>query len=187
MNELAFGRIDRPFKTLASAGVKGFLEKKRWFPDYQNALSEEPFAEVIPIIKRSYLGGLNMGCFRGNTDDFEQTRGYIYVDLDFAGAYPNGMARCAKIDVNGAVDIIRAEYQWSDSIEQTLRNENLPPDLITKAKSAVEKGRDAVEELLRDLRLVKRSKVKGKAVAGSCYRRSCTSKRFSAIKSMPRY
>lgn len=163
LNELAFERMDRPFKTLASAGVKGFLEKKEWFEEYREALSEEPFAEVVPIIKRAYLGGLNMGCFRGNTDDFKRLLDYVFVDLDFSGAYPNGMARCAKVDVNGEVDIVRAEYQWSDAIEQTLRDENLPPSLIAKAKAAVADGRDAVEELLRELREVKKRKVNGKS------------------------
>lgn len=162
LNLLAFKRIDHLFKTLASAGVQGFLEKKEWFPEYREALLEEPFAEVIPIIKRAYLGGLNMGCFRGNTDDFKLTRGYSYADLDFGGAYTNGMARCAKIDVNGEVDIVRAEYRWSNAIEKILVDENLPPALIAKAKTAVNEGREAVEELLRDLREVKKSKVNGK-------------------------
>jgi len=163
LNDLAFGYIDRPFKTLASAAVRGFLNRNQWFEVYREALSEGKFGEVIPIITRAYLGGLNMGCFRGDTESFELSKNYIFVDIDFANAYANAMARCAKIDLAGEVDIIQAEYLWNGVAEKIFQDENLPPDLIERAKSAVADGRDAFEALLRELNTVPKSKVKGRS------------------------
>ena len=162
LNEFAFGKIDRPFKTLASAGVKGFQHKNKWFEEYREKLTEGAFGEVAPMIKRAYLGGLNMGCFRGSTDAFALTKDFVFVDIDFASAYSNAMALCPKIDTDGVVDIVHAEYRWSDDIEKALLDENISPSLITRAKVAVEDGRAAVEELLRELRTVKKSKVRGR-------------------------
>lgn len=154
LNELAFGCVKRPFKTLASAAVKGFLERNSWFPEYQTALSEGTFVRAMPLVKRAYLGGMNMGLFRGDTDDYPPTRDYIFVDLDFGGAYPNGLARCPKLDLGGGVEIIEATYLWTDSTETQLLDENLPPELIERALRAVGDGPDAVEEFLRSLRSV---------------------------------
>jgi len=157
LNELAFGEgFDRPFKTLGSAAVKGFLHANPWFEEYLKTLNAEAFTEVQPIIKRAYLGGLNMANFKGDSATCPQLKDYCFVDIDFANAYANGNARCPKIDVDKKPEIVRAQYAWSGDTEAKLKAENLSDGLIRKVRQKVEQGRDAVEQLLRLLRVVKR-------------------------------
>lgn len=176
LNELAFGAIERPFKTLASAAIKGFLRWNEWFKEYQMALTQGGFAAAVPIVKRGYLGGLNMGCLRGDTNAYAPTRDYIYVDIDFANAYANGMARCPKIDLSGTVEIVRADYKWDASTESALLTENIPPDLIARASDAVAQGPGAVEALLHELRSVRgrdrEEKNRGLHLRPACRRRT---------------
>jgi len=146
----------RLFKTLGSAAVKGFMVANPWFESYRDSLSKGAYAEVQPIIKRAYLGGLNMANFRGDSADCPLLADYIFVDLDFANAYANANARCPQYDITKEPEIIRAEYRWSAAVEARLRAENVPDWLIIKVKQKVDQGRDAVEQLLRLLRVVKR-------------------------------
>ncbi len=149
-------KIDRLFKTLGSAAVKGFLHANPWFEVYLEELDDEKFAEVVAIIKRAYLGGLNMANFRGDSAAYLPLADYFFGDFDFANAYANGFARCAKLDTDGVPEIVRAEYEWSATAEAELKAENIPDWLIDYARIKVEAGRDAVEQLLRLLRKVKR-------------------------------
>lgn len=148
--------FDRLFKTLGSAAVKGYLHANLWFGEYREKLNDEPFTEVQPIIKRAYLGGLNMANFRGDSASYAPLQDYCFVDIDFANAYANGFARCPKIDVDGVPEIIKAEYEWSAAVEAKLKAENIPAWLIDYARIKVKINRNAVEVLLRLLRTVKR-------------------------------
>lgn len=149
-------QFDRPFKTLGSAAVTGFMHSNPWFKDYLKELNDGAFAKVQPIIKRAYLGGLNMANFRGDSATYLPLNGYCFVDIDFANAYANGNARCPMIDVDEEPEVLQAEYAWSDDTESKLKAENIPDWLIEYAKQKVSQGRYAVEQLLRLLRVVKR-------------------------------
>ena len=146
---------NRLFKTLGSAAVKGFLHANPWFEVYLEKLDDEKFAVVVAIIKRSYLGGLNMANFRGDTATYAPLAGYVFVDIDFANAYANGFARCAKLDTDSTPEIVRAEYKWSATAEAELKAENIPDWLRGYARRKAEAGRDAVDQLFRLLRTVK--------------------------------
>jgi len=149
-------QFDRPFKTLGSAAVKGFMHANPWFKEYRERLNSEDFIEVQPIIKRAYLGGLNMANFKGDSATYSPLKDYCFVDIDFANAYANGNARCPMIDVDRKPEIFLAQYVWAADTEAKLKDENIPDWLIKKVKQKVADGRGAVEQLLRLLRVVKR-------------------------------
>jgi len=149
-------QFDRPFKTLGSAAVKGFMQANPWFKEYRERLNSEDFIEVQPIIKRAYLGGLNMANFKGDSATYSPLKDYCFVDIDFANAYANGNARCPMIDVDRKPEIFLAQYVWAADTEAKLKDENIPDWLIKKVKQKVADGRGAVEQLLRLLRVVKR-------------------------------
>lgn len=176
LNDLAFGGFDRLFKTLGSSAVKGFLNANPWFEEYREKLQDGEFAKVQPIIRRAYLGGLNMANFRGDSEQFAALKDYIFVDIDFANAYANAYARNALIDVNGVPEVVYAQYQWSSEIEEQLKVENISPSLIRKLCRSVAAGREAVEEVLRGLRHVKRPKVYGEKRQNRLQRRKLLSR-----------
>ena len=69
LNNLAYGKIKRVFKTLASAAVKGFQVKHPKFKKYRQALQEDAFKDAYRLIMRSYHGGRNEGFLIGDSRD----------------------------------------------------------------------------------------------------------------------
>lgn len=137
LNDLVSGKF-RLYRTLASAGVRAFLENNDWFKDYHKILRGAKYAGLYPFIKCSYFGGRNEGYFVGRTELYPGTCYVIYLDIDFTGCYPTAMSLCPKIDLKGYVDNIRLQYRIDDHLSTRMETENIPPRLIAAARKALD-------------------------------------------------
>lgn len=160
------GQIVKLFRTLASAGVEGFLKKNQSFTTYREHLGlkkapknrELPpelvgkFTEVYKLIKRAYHGGRNEGYFVGRTTRHAETSERIWVDVDYSGCYPTAMARCPKIDVFGKFDYIPLAYKIDDKTAKKLVEEHIPPETVMEAKEALEHSSEAFNRVLREMK-----------------------------------
>ncbi|RII25141.1 MAG: hypothetical protein CXR31_14725 [Geobacter sp.] len=173
LNELVYrddkgiwnGVIVKLFRTLASAGVEGFLSKNPSFVVYREhlGLKKAPkkrqlppelvgkFSEVYKLIKRAYHGGRNEGYFVGRTTHNPATKDRIWVDVDYSGCYPTAMARCPKIDVFGKFDYIPLTYKIDDKIAKILTDKHIPPEAIREAREALAYSPEAFNRVLREM------------------------------------
>ena len=174
LNELVYrdqsgrwnGEIVKLYRTLASAGVEGFLSKNPSFVVYREHLGlkkatakrpippelTDKFTEVYKLIKRAYHGGRNEGYFAGRTTRYQDTSDRIWVDVDYSGCYPTAMARCPKIDVFGKFDYIPLIYRIDDKVTKELADKHVPDGAVREAREALEHSPEAFNRVLREMK-----------------------------------
>ncbi len=169
LNELAFGadRLDKLFRTLASAAVSGFTSKEEneWFKEYllvlglakptkkqKEQLKKHPNAKIFPgayrLVKRAYFGGRNESYFVGHTGRYAETRGRVWIDIDLSSAYPSSMALCPLIDLNGEIRQTHLRYRLDKKCAKRLEKDGIPPATIRSAQQALAESPAAFDKIL---------------------------------------
>jgi hypothetical protein len=147
LNELVGDKF-KLYRTLASAGVEGFINKNEWFSAYKDELKRKKFSKAFQLIKRSYYGGRNEGFFIGRTKNYPETKNKFWIDIDFSGCYPTAMALCPKIDTEGKVEHIPLKYKIDAKVIDRLKQAEIAPEAIDKAKEALDKSVEEFNQAL---------------------------------------
>jgi len=130
----------RLFRTLASAAVRGFLDKHGgWFEPYLEELRDKAFREAFKMVRRSYHGGRNEGYFVGDTSKHPETVDKVWLDIDFSGCFPGCMSLVPMIDTEGVVQHLTVRYQLDEERVARLRAANIPEDIIAAAVEGLAK------------------------------------------------
>lgn len=151
LNRLVGGDTFKLYRTLASAGVRGFLLKNDWFSDYRKIGRKEEFRKSYQLVRRSYYGGRNEGFLIGNTANHPETRNRIWIDIDLIGAYPSAMALVPKLDPDTQPDYIPFTYEITDLTVAHLIAENVSLEDITRAREALRTSPEAFDQVLREM------------------------------------
>lgn len=151
LNELVGGEKFKLYRTLASAGVTGFLNKNDWYDKYKDIRTSDKFFKAYQLVKRSYYGGRNEGFFIGHTSDYPETKNKIWLDIDFSGCYPTSMALCPKLDFDGSIDYIPYSHEITDETVAKLLKDHINIDIITKVREALSISPDAFDKALVEI------------------------------------
>lgn len=148
------------FRTLASAAVAGYTQKYPNLKAYRNVLESYHFSDPYKLVKRAYHGGRNESYLVGHSEDHENTRNRVWVDIDFVGCYPTAMALCPQIqcgvdlsgkplDKDDLKDLIKNQsvpidyrplvYRLDDKTDEELKEAKIPVGAYRAAKAALDK------------------------------------------------
>ncbi|MEA3513805.1 MAG: hypothetical protein U9R37_09410, partial [Campylobacterota bacterium] len=129
VNELNDKKYSEDCKLYISS-IKSFLKAKAKGYSLKTIVLEKFTGENYKLeyndfIKSSYFGGRNESFYVGYTkDDDNITNDYIFIDLDFTGAYPTAMATVPMIDWNcikeclNSNDMINRWYEQKNYINE---------------------------------------------------------------------
>lgn len=120
------------FKTLGTAAVKAFTEHIKYqelneheresFKEYLYTFLN-PNKEYINFINNTYFGGRNESFFIGYTQDYNELKDkYLYIDLDFSGAYPTGISSIPRV-LSNAIEVVNTNEMIHDWYKRAKENE----------------------------------------------------------------
>lgn len=152
LNQLAFGKTKKLFITIGSAAVELFVRENKWNKDYRKKLRSADFADAMRLAKRGYFGGRNEGLLRGRTSKYDSTKDKTWVDIDLKGCYPTTSSRIPRIDLKGKIRLLQTSYLLDDTRCAQLITDNVPPELVEQARTALHISTWQFERFLRDLK-----------------------------------
>ena len=153
VNDLEMVQKETKFKlyrTLASAGVKSFINNNETFADYRKKIKYK-YNSQYSLGSRSYFGGRNEGYFIGRTANHPETKNKIWIDIDFTGCYPTAMATCPKIDITKEAEYLPPSYIFDDDTASALAKHGIPENLITSTREALTISRADFEKFLLNM------------------------------------
>jgi hypothetical protein len=110
----------------------------------------------LELVKSSYLGGRNDCAFVGRSSSYEPTKNSILPDVDITSCYSTGMSKIAKLNIAGCAEYIPVRYCCDDTAKDKMLKSNVPPEIIEKVETALQKSQAAFDRLLGSSKKLRR-------------------------------